>query len=1188
MSRLKVLNKTANVAWSPSDQDDILLAVGTAAQQLDATFSTSAELAIYGMDMGSQGCDMPLKGSVNADFRFHDIAWGKGLGRGVVAGGMDNGGLVAWKAEDILQGNTKAKVLENQVHKGPVSSLDFNHFQNNLLASSSVNSEIYIWDLQKPQTPMTPGASAQPAADITCVRWNKSVEYILGSTSINGTATVWDLRTSRPVISISDPNNMFRCKCIEWNPDVATLLTTASEDDRVPVIRVWDLRNAYSPVKNLEKHSRGILSMSWCPKDANMLLSCGKDNRTLVWDPESSNPEDELVCELPPNSNSNFDVQWCPRNPSILSTSSFDGTVGVFSLLGSQSAGGEVPANDPFAQINGNAGGATPLKKAPKWLCRPCGVSFGFGGKVVSFGKGSSSVRIGSAVSEKGLVERANKLQSAIDNQNFLGFCDSKIDGIENDKSLSDARRKMETSIWKFLKVNFEEEPRLLFLRLLGYDRDELAETIEKLTLDSKTTATPKKKESKQKKDQDPAAEQPGDSSNSGSNFDSFFKNGDASAETSENVFDSIKPINTVRLSLTPFKISTKDDTNGLLSKALLVGNFEAAVDVCIKEDRIADALLIAIAGGQELLSKTQNIYFERQKSDLSRLISAVVTRNWDDIVDHADIDNWMETLALLCTYAKSDEFSMLCERLGDRLEHASDIANRQNAILCYICAGNMEKMVEYWVKMNAGSSSETNVLSDLIEKVTALRMAMDVDRDLHESSASHSLLSKKYREYASLLASQGCLSTALDCLNLSDSQEFDDQVLRDRLFHANGNPNNLQPPAFPFEAVSAPQAQSTKSYGGSANPSYSSYGQSGNFYQQQSGASQQNGYSYQSNAQPTTVGSTNYVPPPAPSYSQQPQVYGGSSGSGQQSGYSQPGNFSQQPGSFPQPAAPPALPASNTMSANRNQQPQFYQGNFSAPPVPDTKTAAAPPMMNSAPPPPTTGAASPYTPSAQVEADKRWNDPPPITTKKEPKKKSTAYPSAITSPFPNMPSSAPPGPGGMGNAGYNSSYNNAGGQQQYQGQPQGNYAQQGPPPQGGMPGQQAMNGPPQGNARQAPTPPKPASPPPKKPIPAEYKGLVDALNAICEQGKTKSHPACRRMVPETMKRLNTFYDQLRDGSCPPHVISGIKSICSALQAGDFQGAQRMHSELIGQGYIDVIGSYMVGIKNLISIARAT
>lgn len=46
------------------------------------------------------------------------------------------------------------------------------------------------------------------------------------------------------------------CSGLAWNPDVATQLILASEDDRMPVIQMWDLRFATSPFKVLENHTR--------------------------------------------------------------------------------------------------------------------------------------------------------------------------------------------------------------------------------------------------------------------------------------------------------------------------------------------------------------------------------------------------------------------------------------------------------------------------------------------------------------------------------------------------------------------------------------------------------------------------------------------------------------------------------------------------------------------------------------------------------------------------------------------------------------------------------------------------------------------------------------------------------------------------------------------------------------------
>lgn len=59
-------------------------------------------------------------------------------------------------------------------------------------------------------------------------------------------------------------------------------------------------------------------------------------------------------------------------------------------------------------------------------------------------------------------------------------------------------------------------------------------------------------------------------------------------------------------------------DTDGLICQALLVGNFEAAVDLCLKDGRYADAIILANAGGEDLLRETQQWYFARQKNKIT------------------------------------------------------------------------------------------------------------------------------------------------------------------------------------------------------------------------------------------------------------------------------------------------------------------------------------------------------------------------------------------------------------------------------------------------------------------------------------------------------------------------------------------------------------------------------------------
>ena len=95
--------------------------------------------------------------------------------RGLLVGGSDQGMLSVYDAGKLINGEEQPLVFSKDKHSGPVAALDFNPFQSNLLASGASESEIFIWDMNKPQTPMTPGARSQPTDDVRCVAWNRQV-----------------------------------------------------------------------------------------------------------------------------------------------------------------------------------------------------------------------------------------------------------------------------------------------------------------------------------------------------------------------------------------------------------------------------------------------------------------------------------------------------------------------------------------------------------------------------------------------------------------------------------------------------------------------------------------------------------------------------------------------------------------------------------------------------------------------------------------------------------------------------------------------------------------------------------------------------------------------------------------------------------------------------------------------------
>uniref|UniRef100_A0A3Q3J5P5 Protein transport protein Sec31A n=1 Tax=Monopterus albus TaxID=43700 RepID=A0A3Q3J5P5_MONAL len=772
--KLKEISRTAIQSWSPAQHHPIYLATGTSAQQLDASFSTNASLEFFELDLAEPSLDMKSCGSFSSTHRYHKLVWGpygmdaQGHPSGVLIAGGEDGNVILYDPAKIITGESDVVIAESDKHTGPVRALDVNPFQTNLVASGGNESEIYIWDMNNFGSPMTPGPKTQPLEDISCVSWNKQVQHILASANPSGRASVWDLRKNDLIIKVSDHSNRMHCSGLAWNPEVATQLVLSSEDDRMPVIQMWDLRFATSPLKILENHTRGILSIAWSLADPELLLSCGKDSRILCWNPNTA----EVLYELPTSSQWCFDVQWCPRNPAVLSVAGFDGHIDIFSIMGgssqtqSQRQADQISNSfgnmDPFGtgqmlpplqlpQANAPPVTVNLLRKPPKWIRRPVGASFAFGGKLVSLENPklnpqqptSHVVHISQVVTETAFLKRSDQLQATLSSGSFVDFCQEKINAAENE---------FEKTVWSFLKVNFESDIRSKYLELLGYNKEELA--LKRMN--------------------------PGDTGGTlavplpppvGSHLWCWVKwltDKHAAPWTSHLVPSSGQSFN----------------VDGLITQALLTGDFDGAVDLCLYDNRMADSIILAIAGGAELLEKTQKKYFTKTHSKISKLISAVVMKDWHDILKTCDLQNWKEALAAVMTYAQPEEFFSLCDLLGGRLEVAEDAQLQAQACLCYICAGNVEKLVSCWTKVQDGYCPLS--LQDLVEKVVVLQHAAE-QTQRSGSAAVGILLAEKMSQYANLLASQGSLSSAITYLPNNTNQVCNTAQLRDRLCQALG-----------------------------------------------------------------------------------------------------------------------------------------------------------------------------------------------------------------------------------------------------------------------------------------------------------------------------------------------------------------------------------------------------------------
>ncbi|XP_039566354.1 protein transport protein Sec31A isoform X9 [Passer montanus] len=1213
--KLKEVDRTAMQAWSPAQQHPIYLATGTSAQQLDATFSTSASLEIFELDLADPSLDMKSCATFSSSHRYHKLIWGPhsmtsgDRVSGVLIAGGENGNVILYDSAKILDGEAEVIIAQKDKHTGPVRALDVNMFQTNLVASGANESEIYIWDLNNFATPMTPGVKTQPLEDISCIAWNRQVQHILASASPSGRATVWDLRKNEPIIKVSDHNNRMHCSGLAWHPEVATQMVLASEDDRLPVIQMWDLRFASSPLRVLESHTRGILAIAWSMADPELLLSCGKDAKILCSNPNTG----EVLYELPTNTQWCFDIQWCPRNPAVLSAASFDGRISVYSIMGGSAEGLRQKQVDQLSSSFGNLDPfgtgqplpplqlpqqtapqsvVMPLKKPPKWIRRPMGASFSFGGKLVTFENSKPSqqpgmeqqpqhphVYVSQVVTEKEFLARSNQLQEAVQSQGFVSYCQKKID-----MALADFER----NVWAFLKVNFEEDSRVRYLELLGYKKDDLRKKI--------TSAL-----NKEGLADGALGEAPAESDGSVPN------EGDEGQTTEEQFLgetlkDHKKETEDVGAAKTTFNISVSGDVDGLITQALLTGNFESAVDLCLHDNRMADAIILAIAGGQELLSRTQEKYFAKMRSKITRLITAVVTKNWKEIVQSCDLQNWREALAAVLTYARPDEFTALCDLLGSRLEYEGDSILQTQACLCYICAGNVDKLVACWTKVQDGNSPLS--LQDLIEKVVILRKAVQLTQAV-DPNAMGALLAEKMSQYANLLAAQGSLAAALTFLPANTNQPNIVQ-LRDRLCRAQGElPAGQDGLKAPYERepmskgragpgagrMQAPQAPAQQYYQQGENPPPPGFimpGAAGPSMPPQQGTSSNYSMYSQAGARPAY-----------PQTYQATQQYSGTGGPA----LYQP----QQPIAAPASASYPS-PAPNTTpsylpSAPAHSMPSpLYPGQpqpsptslnpISSFPVPPSGTS----FQHGRPGPPATSVAY-ALPTGPTGPQNGWNDPPTLNRAAKKKKVPDNFlpPVPITAPImnpladpqsqmqqpqvPAVPSSAPS---------FQPPHLPAG-QMVLQGGFQPAAQPLGPStmaPTVSKPSTEGAPGAPIGNAIQH-VQALPTEKITKKPIPEEHLILKTTFEALIQRCLlSASDPQTKRKLDDANKRLEFLYDKLREQTLSPTIISGLHNIVKSIETRNYQEGLNIHTHIVSTSNFSETSAFMPVLKVVLTQAN--
>ncbi|GBC12923.1 WD40 repeat-like protein [Rhizophagus irregularis DAOM 181602=DAOM 197198] len=271
------------------------------------------------------------------DFRLGRKAGTEGSGNYIAVGTFDPE-IEIWDLDTIdsmypdailgkQEGNQKkkkSKKLNADFHIDSVMSLSWNKNHRNLLASSSADTTVKLWDLQS----LKCAHSFNHHKDkVQQVEWHPIDSTILLTASFDKSVAAFDSRAPTSVAfwntGNADP------ECIKWDPFSPQYFYVSLESG---LVLYFDARNfnQASPVFTLHAHDSAVSSLDVSSSIQGCIVTGSTDKLVKVWDVKDMKPN--MVTSRDLGVGKVFTTQFCPDSPFQLAVAGSEGKVFIWDL----------------------------------------------------------------------------------------------------------------------------------------------------------------------------------------------------------------------------------------------------------------------------------------------------------------------------------------------------------------------------------------------------------------------------------------------------------------------------------------------------------------------------------------------------------------------------------------------------------------------------------------------------------------------------------------------------------------------------------------------------------------------------------------------------------------------------------------------------------------------------------------
>ncbi|CAG8675848.1 14219_t:CDS:2 [Acaulospora morrowiae] len=209
-------------------------------------------------------------------------------------------------------------------HTDSVMSLSWNKHHRNLLASSSADTTVKLWDLQS----LKCAYSFNHHKDkVQQVAWHNVESTVLLTASFDKTVAAFDSRAPDNVaywnLGSADP------ECIRWDPFAPHYFYVSTE---AGLVLYFDVRNPgqNTPIFTLHAHDSAVTSLDINPLIQGCVVTGSTDKMIKVWDVKDMKPK--MVTSRDLGLGKIFSTQFCPDSPFQLAAAGSEGKVFIWDL----------------------------------------------------------------------------------------------------------------------------------------------------------------------------------------------------------------------------------------------------------------------------------------------------------------------------------------------------------------------------------------------------------------------------------------------------------------------------------------------------------------------------------------------------------------------------------------------------------------------------------------------------------------------------------------------------------------------------------------------------------------------------------------------------------------------------------------------------------------------------------------